>query len=188
MSTPQTSVAAKHRYILLFEVTEERPNIVGGRVEPRATVAASTDFKNNYTYDNLGRTTKITEQGQGGRPVAEKRVEYSYDSANQVSMLSRYGDVVSSAVVMQTAYLRDFDGRVTSLSHFTSSSLAGFTLSGMGRSHRAAEAGYAYHVLNRATARMTIFESDQDFEAFERVLLEAVERTQTRLLSYLSYA
>jgi putative transposase len=58
----------------------------------------------------------------------------------------------------------------------------------MGRSHRAAEAGYAYHVLNRATARMTIFESDQDFEAFERVLLEAVERTQTRLLSYLSDA
>jgi hypothetical protein len=28
---------------------------------------------------------------------------------------------------MHTAYLRDFDGRVTSLSHFTSSSLAGYT-------------------------------------------------------------
>ena len=41
-----------------------------------------------------------------------------------------------------------------------------------------------YHVLNRANARMPIFESDDDFAAFERVLGEAVERTQTRLLSY----
>lgn len=31
---------------------------------------------------------------------------------------------------------------------------------------------------------MNIFESDGDYEAFERVLLEAVERTETRLLSY----
>jgi len=31
---------------------------------------------------------------------------------------------------------------------------------------------------------MTIFRSDADFEAFERVLLEAIERSGTRLLSY----
>ena len=54
----------------------------------------------------------------------------------------------------------------------------------MGRPHRAAEGGYVYHVLNRANARMKIFRSDADFEAFEQVLLEAVERTGTRLLSY----
>jgi putative transposase len=54
----------------------------------------------------------------------------------------------------------------------------------MGRPLRAAEAGYVYHVLNRANARMTIFEKDQDYEAFERVLTEAVERTKTRLLAY----
>jgi putative transposase len=54
----------------------------------------------------------------------------------------------------------------------------------MGRPHRAAEGGYVYHVLNRANARMTIFKSDADFEAFERVLIEAVQRTRTRLLSY----
>ena len=39
-------------------------------------------------------------------------------------------------------------------------------------------------MLNRANARLPIFESDGDFAAFERVLTEAVERTQTRLLSY----
>jgi putative transposase len=41
-----------------------------------------------------------------------------------------------------------------------------------------------YHVLNRANARMTIFEDDEDFAAFEKVLSLAVERSQTRLLAY----
>jgi putative transposase len=54
----------------------------------------------------------------------------------------------------------------------------------MGRPQRAAEAGYVYHVLNRANARMRIFDDDEDFEAFEKVLAEAVERTNTRLLAY----
>ena len=54
----------------------------------------------------------------------------------------------------------------------------------MGRPHRAAAGGYVYHVLNRANARMRIFEDDDDYRAFERVLAEAVERTETRLLAY----
>jgi putative transposase len=54
----------------------------------------------------------------------------------------------------------------------------------MGRPLRAADGGYVYHVLNRANARLTIFEDDADYEAWERVLLEAVERTRTRLLAY----
>ena len=31
---------------------------------------------------------------------------------------------------------------------------------------------------------MTIFEDEEDFAAFEKVLLQAVERCQTRLLTY----
>ena len=54
----------------------------------------------------------------------------------------------------------------------------------MGRPQRAAGGGYVYHVLNRANARMPIFEADGDYEAFETVLAEAVERTATRLLAY----
>lgn len=54
----------------------------------------------------------------------------------------------------------------------------------MGRPKRSADGGLVYHVLNRANARTTIFENDADYEAFERVLEEAVERTQTRLLAY----
>jgi len=54
----------------------------------------------------------------------------------------------------------------------------------MGRPKRAADGGLIYHVLNRANARMTIFEKPEDFAAFERVLEEAVQRTKTRLLAY----
>ncbi len=54
----------------------------------------------------------------------------------------------------------------------------------MGRPLRAAEGGYVYHVLNRANARLRIFDDADDYEAFERILLEAVERTGTRLLAY----
>jgi putative transposase len=54
----------------------------------------------------------------------------------------------------------------------------------MGRPKRAADGGLVYHVLNRANARITIFEKSEDYEAFERVLEEAVHRTDTRLLAY----
>ena len=54
----------------------------------------------------------------------------------------------------------------------------------MGRPKRADDGGLIYHVLNRANARMTIFEKGEDFEAFERVLQQAVDRYQMRLLAY----
>ncbi len=40
-----------------------------------------------------------------------------------------------------------------------------------------------YHVLTRANSRLPIFEEHEDFAAFQRVLEEAVERYQMRLLS-----
>jgi putative transposase len=54
----------------------------------------------------------------------------------------------------------------------------------MGRPPRAAQGGQIYHVLNRANARLPIFEDDGDYAAFEKVLTEAVERTAMRLLAY----
>ncbi len=54
----------------------------------------------------------------------------------------------------------------------------------MGRPQRAAVGGYVYHVLNRANARLKIFENDADYEAFEAVLAQAVQRSETRLLAY----
>lgn len=54
----------------------------------------------------------------------------------------------------------------------------------MGRPPRVAAGGYIYHVLNRANARMTIFAKDGDYPAFEKALVQAVERTGTKLLAY----
>ena len=54
----------------------------------------------------------------------------------------------------------------------------------MGRPERVNAGGLVYHVLNRANARMTTFEKDEDYAAFEHVLGEAVTRVKMRLLSY----
>lgn len=54
----------------------------------------------------------------------------------------------------------------------------------MGRPRRVDLGGYVYHVLNRANAGMQIFESDQGYLAFEKVLAEAVQRAKMRLLAY----
>jgi putative transposase len=54
----------------------------------------------------------------------------------------------------------------------------------MPRPRRAAEGGLIYHALNRASARLAIFDSDDDYAAFERVLLQAVSRFDMRLLAY----
>jgi len=44
----------------------------------------------------------------------------------------------------------------------------------MGRPLRAADGGLMVQVLNRANARMNIFDKDGDYEAFESIIEEAV--------------
>ena len=48
----------------------------------------------------------------------------------------------------------------------------------MPRQPRAAPPGFVYHALNRAVARLPLFQKDADFDAFERVLAEALENTR----------
>jgi putative transposase len=54
----------------------------------------------------------------------------------------------------------------------------------MPRQPRSAPAGYVYHAINRAVARLPLFQKDGDYEAFERVLLEAMAKHPLRLLGY----
>jgi len=54
----------------------------------------------------------------------------------------------------------------------------------MPRRPRIAPGGLAYHVLNRAVARLPLFRKPADYEAFERILAEALARHPTRLLAY----
>jgi putative transposase len=54
----------------------------------------------------------------------------------------------------------------------------------MSRPLRNAEGNLVYHVLNRANALLRIFDDDDDYETFEQVLAEALQRFPTRLLAY----
>ena len=54
----------------------------------------------------------------------------------------------------------------------------------MPRPPRADEAGGLYHALNRGNARVDIFRKAADFEAFERILSEGLERYDVQLFAY----
>jgi len=54
----------------------------------------------------------------------------------------------------------------------------------MPRPKRADEANGIYHALNRGNARAKLFKKTADFEAFERILAEGLQRYPCRLLSY----
>ena len=44
--------------------------------------------------------------------------------------------------------------------------------------------GDVYHILNRSVGRMHVFREECDFEAFERVMVDARLRQPIRILSY----
>jgi len=44
--------------------------------------------------------------------------------------------------------------------------------------------GFAYHVINRRVGRWTLFQKDQDYAAFEKVLAESCDRRPMRVVTY----
>ena len=54
----------------------------------------------------------------------------------------------------------------------------------MPRVERTDVGGYVYHILNRSNARVQIFDSHKDYQFFESILEEAVEKFDVRLLAY----
>ena len=54
----------------------------------------------------------------------------------------------------------------------------------MGRAPRAPVGNMVYHILNRANGRMQIFRKDKDYEAFEKILIEAKQKQSMRVLAY----
>ena len=83
-----------------------------------ATISSNADFSNAYQYDNLGRLTQVTQQGQsGGNTVADKRVDLTYHANGQFSTLSRYANLTATQLVATTTYSFDQANRLTSLTH-----------------------------------------------------------------------
>lgn len=54
----------------------------------------------------------------------------------------------------------------------------------MGRPLRTALGEIIYHIINRSNGRIKIFRKDQDYVAFEQILVAAKEKQPMRLLSY----
>jgi putative transposase len=54
----------------------------------------------------------------------------------------------------------------------------------MPRRARVAPGGLVYHALNRAVARLPLFQKEGDYAAFVQVMREALQRHPTRLLSF----
>jgi putative transposase len=54
----------------------------------------------------------------------------------------------------------------------------------MPRPKRKTAGNIVYHVLNRANGKLNIFKKDSDFEAFERIIDQGLERIQMRLCGY----
>ena len=54
----------------------------------------------------------------------------------------------------------------------------------MPRRPRFAEAGYVFHVLNRGAGRQTLFDTNQDFDAFVSLLQQAKRHMEMRILAY----
>jgi len=50
--------------------------------------------------------------------------------------------------------------------------------------NRVAVGGIPYHVINRANGRVQIFNSNQDYQHFEALLLGGVESVGVKILSY----
>jgi putative transposase len=52
------------------------------------------------------------------------------------------------------------------------------------RTARASRGGYVYHALNRGNGKRTVFRKEADFRAFRKLLQEAGERVNMRLLAW----
>jgi putative transposase len=51
------------------------------------------------------------------------------------------------------------------------------------RAHRS-PGGMIFHVLNRGVGRMRLFLTDDDFEAFERIVAQTLETRPMRIVAY----
>jgi hypothetical protein len=64
---------------------------MSNRTELKATIGATADFRNSYTYDALQRLTGIVQQSQsGGNSVTAKRVAFSYNNLGQRTQIARF--------------------------------------------------------------------------------------------------
>jgi len=100
------------------------------RTQQTATVAGVADYKNTWTYDNANRQTQVKQESQtGGISVAEKRVDFTYNTGGMFTGVKRYNDLAGTQIVANSTYTYDLLARFTALDHKNAAgtSLANYT-------------------------------------------------------------
>jgi YD repeat-containing protein len=120
------------QYVSQFDAASRRTQL-------QAKIGGTNDFKNDFTYDNLNRLTRLQQQDVGGgHVVADKRIDFAYDAASSLTKLDRYADQSATEHVASTHYTYDGLGRLKKLLHTEGPTAPG---SGWGTD---ALAGYAF--------------------------------------------
>src|SRR5262249_50891692 len=77
-------------------------------------INGTTDATTSYSYDAVGRVTRITQQGDKAR---DKRVDLAYNGIGQFTEIDRYADLAGARRAISTTYLYDQLNRLVDLSH-----------------------------------------------------------------------
>jgi YD repeat-containing protein len=112
--TGLTSVILHLTYDANGNVTDVTANIGGTLTSsdanhddiPEWSISGTTvsDFRNHYTYDNLGQLTGITQQANGSNLVAAKYIALAYDADGQLDTITRYADTAATQQVAVGTY------------------------------------------------------------------------------------
>ncbi|HEY2415095.1 MAG TPA: RHS repeat-associated core domain-containing protein [Pirellulaceae bacterium] len=78
------------------------------------TISGQAKGTTGYLYDVLNRMTRVTQSGNG---ITDKRVDFTYDAASQMTGVARFSDLAGAQSVAASAYVYDNAGRLTSLTH-----------------------------------------------------------------------
>ena len=132
-----TDRAESYEYIKFRIKRHNDYDRMGNRTRTAIKFGGLPGASTETTYDNLYRTTRIEQYGgEVGVPVAEKRVDFSYDQAGQWDTITRYQDLAGQHVAVTTDYAFDPVGRMTGITHAAGD---GTVLAGYGWTYDAAQ-------------------------------------------------
>jgi len=122
-------------------------------------IGTAKDYQKTFRYDANSQVTSIVQQRQaGGNSIASKRVEYTYNVANQVTTKTMYAATGMTSKVFDTAFTYDGMGRLTKLTHENGATVyADYTLTWDAAS-RITNFDFTY--LNGSTAKTGIYGYD----------------------------
>ncbi|HQX52615.1 MAG TPA: hypothetical protein PLY87_13030 [Planctomycetaceae bacterium] len=88
------------------------------RTQQTGTGSSQVTVTTNYTgYDYLNRVPGLNQSATGFTGWQDKSVRLQYNADSSLQALTRYSDLTQTNIVVTTAYVYDFAGRLSSLTH-----------------------------------------------------------------------